>query len=190
MTDTVIPNDKNRNPFLNTIKDRPPRHNTETEIITAVNMQQVQELITILWDYVKQNQTSVDKNTEDIRKMVSRVQFSRGVEINFETKIDDIIINSKEHNRLIQERFKILDNVNNRTRDIESDHQGQIKILQKTIEGHQRSITLLLEHDHERLRREGAKQTERNARKDNSAWSKMKKLLPYKDELENKYIVD
>ena len=190
MTDTVIPNDKNRNPFLNTIKDRPPRHNAETKITTAVNMQQVQELITILWDFVKQNQTSVDKNTEDIRKMVSRVQFSRGVEINFETKIDDIIINSKEHNRLIQERFKILDNVNNRTRDIEREQQRQIKILQETIQGHQRNIKLLLEHDHERLNREVAKRTERNTKKDNSAWNKVKRLLPYKDELENKYIVD
>ena len=96
----------------------------------------------------------------------------------------------KEDQRSTNEKLKKLSVVNNRTRDIESEQQRQIKILQETIEGHQNSITLLLEHDDERLNRQVAKQTERNAKKDNSAWSKVKRLLPYKDELENKYIVD
>ena len=190
MTDTVIPNDKNRNPFLNTIKDRPPRHNAETKITTAVNMQQVQELITLLWDYIKQNKTLVDKNTEDIRKLDSRFQFSRGVEIDLERKIDDIMTIRKEDNRLTNEKLKKLSVANDRTRDIESEQQRQIKILQETIEGHQRSIDLLMKHDHERLNRLVEKRTQKNAKKDNSAWSKVKRLLPYKDELENKYIVD
>ena len=182
MTDTVIPNDKNRNPFLNTIKDRPPRHNTETEIITAVNMQQVQELITILWDYVKQNQTSVDKNTEDIRKLEKEDDIRK-------LEIDDIMTIRKEDNRLTNEKLKKISVANDRTRDIESEQQRQIKILQETIEGHQNSITVLLEHDKERLNREVAKRTERNAKNEGSAWNRMKKLVS-KDELENKYIVD
>ena len=96
----------------------------------------------------------------------------------------------KEDQRSTNEKLKKLSVANDRTRNIGRDHQGQIKILQKTIEGHQNSITLLLEHDHERLNRQVAKQTERNAKKDNSAWSKVKRLLPYKDELAHKYIVD
>ena len=96
----------------------------------------------------------------------------------------------KEDKRLTNEKLKKLSVANDQTRDIESKHQRQIEILQKTIEGHQHSIKLLLEHDHERWNREVAKRTERNARKDNSAWSKVKRLLPYKDELAHKYIVD
>ena len=96
----------------------------------------------------------------------------------------------KEHKILTNEKLKKLSVANDQTRDIESKHQRQIEILQKTIEGHQNSITLLLELDHQRLNRQVAKQTERNAKKDNSAWSKVKRLLPYKDELAHKYIVD
>ena len=95
----------------------------------------------------------------------------------------------KEDKRLTNEKLKKLIVANDRTRDIESDHQRQIKILQETIQGHQRNIKLLLEHDHERLRRAGEKQTERSAKKEGSAWNRMKKLVS-KDELEHKYIVD
>ena len=96
----------------------------------------------------------------------------------------------KEHKILTNEKLKKLSVANDRTRDIESDHQRQIEILQKTIEGHRNSITLLLEHDGKRLNREVAKQAERDAKKNHSTWSKVKRLLPIKDELENKYIVD
>ena len=98
--------------------------------------------------------------------------------------------NLNDQTRMINTRLAKLGAANTRTRNIESEHQRQIEILQKTIEGHQNSITLLLELDHQRLNRQVAKQTERNAKKDNSAWSKVKRLLPYKDELAHKYIVD
>ena len=103
--------------------------------------------------------------------------------------ISDIWAVVKEDKILTNEKLKKLSVANARTRDIESEQQRQIKILQETIEGHQNSITLLLEHDHERLNRQVAKQTERNAKKEGSAWNRMKKLVS-KDELENKYIVD
>ena len=96
----------------------------------------------------------------------------------------------KEDKILTNEKLKKLGAANTQTRNIESEHQRQIEILQKIIEGHQHSIKLLVEHDHARRNRELAKRTERNARKDNSAWSKVKRLLPYKDELAHKYIVD
>ena len=104
--------------------------------------------------------------------------------------ISDIWAVVKEDKRLTNEKLKKLSVANDRTRDIESEQQRQIKILQETIEGLQHSITVLREHDNERLNLEVAKQTERNAKKDNSAWSKVKRLLPYKDELEHEYIVD
>ena len=96
----------------------------------------------------------------------------------------------KEDQRLTNEKLKKLSVANDRRRDIASVQQRKIEILQKTIEDHQHSIKLLLEHDHERLNREVAKRTERNTKKDNSAWNKVKRLLPYKDELAHKYIVD
>ena len=133
-----------RNPFLDTIKDRPPRHSAETKITPPVKLE---EVISGVWAVVK------------------------------------------EDKRLTNEKLKKLSVANDRTRDIESEQQRQIKILQETIEGHQHSITVLLEHDKERLRRAGEKQTERSAKKEGSAWNRMKKLVS-KDELENKYIVD
>ena len=104
--------------------------------------------------------------------------------------ISDIWAVVREDKILTNDKLKKLSVANDRRRDIASVQQRKIEILQKTIEGHQNSITLLLEHDHERLNRQVAKQTERNAKKDNSAWSKVKRLLPYKDELAHKYIVD
>ena len=95
----------------------------------------------------------------------------------------------KEDKRLTNEKLKKLSVANDQTRDVESVQQRQIKILQETIEGHKHSITVLLEHDKERSRRAGEKQTERSAKKEGSAWNRMKKLVS-KDELENKYIVD
>ena len=96
----------------------------------------------------------------------------------------------KEDKRLTNEKLTKLEGSNMQTRGVESNLKRRIEILEKIVEGHQHSITLLLEHDRERLNREVAKQTERNAKKDRSTWSKVKRLLPYKDELEHKYIVD
>ena len=103
--------------------------------------------------------------------------------------ISDIWAVVKEDKILTNEKLKKLGAANTRTRNIESEHQRQIEMLQKTIEGHQHSITLLLELFNERLNRQVAKRTERNAKKEGSAWNRMKKLVS-KDELEHKYIVD
>ena len=132
----------------------------------------------------------------DTRNLALKTIKDRPLEtkINPPVKLEEVISGVwavvKEDKRLTNEKLKKLSVANDRTRDIESEQQRQIKILQETIEGHQNSITLLLEHDHERLNRLVEKRTQKNAKKDNSAWSKVKRLLPYKDELAHKYIVD
>ena len=94
----------------------------------------------------------------------------------------------KEDQRSTNEQLKKLSVANDRRRNVESVHQKQIEDLQKTIQDHEHSIKLLQKHDHERGNLERAKQ-ERNAKNENSAWYRMKKMVS-KDELAHKYIVD
>ena len=142
-----------------------------------------------------------DRNPRWMREVENRNPQSKTIKdrpletkINPPVKLEEVINGVwnfvSENQRLTNEQLKKLSDGIAQTRYVGRDHQRQIENLQKTIEAHQHSIKLLVEHDHARRNRELAKGTERNARKDNSAWSKMKKLLPYKDELENKYIVD
>ena len=133
-----------RNPFLDTIKDRPPRHSAETKITPPVKLE---EVISGVWAVVK------------------------------------------EDKRLTNEKLTKLEGSNMQTRGVESNLKRRIEILEKIVEGHQHSIKVLLEHNHTKENREQKKTHERE-KKDRSAWSKMKRLLPYKDELEHKYIVD
>ena len=93
-----------------------------------------------------------------------------------------------ENQRLTNDKLKKLSNANERRKIVENYHQKQIEDLQKTIQDHEHSIKLLQKHDHERGNLERAKQ-ERNAKNENSAWNRMKKLVS-KDELAHKYIVD
>ena len=247
MTDTVI-HDKKRNPYLNTIKDRPPRHNTETKI---THPGKLEEVISQLWDFVKQNndhneykirwiqdfvkqnQKLVDQNKDDIRVILDSIFAQRqednkkvtnfekaalsresGIEsrienlekmvkghqhiegssaetkitppVKLEKEISDINDIVRENNRLTNQT---LNKLKLNLRNIESEQRNKIEDLEKIVEGHQTSITVLLEQNHERLNRQSAKQTERSAKKEGSAWNRMKKLVS-KDELENKYIVD
>ena len=247
MTDTVI-HEKKRNPWLNTIKDR-PRHNTETKITPPGKLE---EVISGIWDvvkqnndhneykirwiqdFVKQNQKLVDQNKDDIRVILDsifaqrqednkkvtnfeRAALSResGIEsrienlekmvkghqhiegssaetkitppVKLEQEISDVWDVTREEKRLIDEKLKKLE-----SRELKSfqNLKSRIEDLEKIVVSHQTSITVLLDSNHERLNREVAKRTKRNAKKDNSAWSKVKRLLPYKDELAHKYIVD
>ena len=147
-----------RNPFLDTIKDRPPRHSAETKITPPVKLE---EMISDIWAHVKEDK-------QEIRW------------------IHDLI---NGQTRETNKKLTKLEGSNMQTRGVESNLKRRIEILEKIVEGHQHSIKVLLEHNHTKENREQKKTHERE-KKDRSAWSKMKRLLPYKDELEHKYIVD
>ena len=104
MTDTVI-HEKKRNPWLNTIKDR-PRHNTETKTTP-------QEVISTLWDFVKQNQKLVDQNKDDIRLI-----------------LDSIFAQRQEDNKKVT-------NVEKAALSRESGIESRIENLEKMVKGHQ-----------------------------------------------------
>ena len=147
---------------------------------------------TVIHDRKPRYMRDVDTRNSAVKTIKDRPLETK---INPPVKLEEVISGVwnivMENQRLTNDKLKRLSVANERTRNIESDHQRQIKILQKTIEGHQRSIDVLLESNFERLRRAGEKQTERSAKKDNSAWSRVKRGLGVsKDELAHKYIVD